>query len=144
MRKEKIIAGQLIIDFLAEAEDTNGAMTMFEFTVPSGAKMPVPHYHEKFDETLYGVSGIMTYTVNGQRIEIAPGDTYFVPRGAIHGFENLHREDAKVLAVITPALLGPEYFREIAEVANVAGPPDTEKLKTIMANYGLIPVPPKS
>jgi quercetin dioxygenase-like cupin family protein len=143
MKKETIRAGQLMIDFLMEATDTNGSAAVFEFTVPPGAKMPVPHYHENFDETIYGLSGIMTYTVEGRTIDIGPGETYFVPRGAVHGFNNLQQVDAKALAVITPALLGPDYFREIAEIINAGGPPDIEKLKTVMSKHGLVPVIPK-
>lgn len=30
---------------------------MFEFTVPVGAKVPIPHYNEHFDETIYGLAG---------------------------------------------------------------------------------------
>ena len=44
--KETIKAGQVTIDFLLEAADTNGSAAMFEFTVPSGSKVPIPHYHE--------------------------------------------------------------------------------------------------
>jgi len=144
MKKETIKAGQLTIDFLLEAADTNGAAAMFEFTIPSGARVPAPHYHEHFDETIYGVEGIMTFTVDDKTIDIGPGETLFIPRGVAHGFDNLKQETAKALAVITPALLGPDYFREIAALINAGGPPDVGKLKAIMTKHGLIPVRPKA
>jgi quercetin dioxygenase-like cupin family protein len=143
MKKETIKVGQVTIDFLLEAADTNGSEAMFEFTVPAGAKVPVPHYHENYDETIYGLAGVMTFTVEGKAIDIAPGETCFIPRGAVHGFNNLKQEDAKALAVITPALLGPIYFKEVAEIVNAGGPPDVEKLKLVMTKHGLIPVMPK-
>jgi quercetin dioxygenase-like cupin family protein len=143
MKKETIKAGQVTIEFLLEAADTNGSAAMFEFTVPAGARVPVPHYHENFDETIYGLSGIMTFTVEGRVIDIAPGETCFIPRGAVHGFNNLKQENAKALAVINPALLGPIYFKEVAEIVNAGGPPDLEKLKLVMAKHGLIPAIPK-
>jgi quercetin dioxygenase-like cupin family protein len=143
MKKETIKAGQVTIEFLLEAADTNGSAAMFEFTVPAGAKVPMPHYHENFDETIYGLSGIMTFTVEGRVIDIAPGETCFIPRGAVHGFNNLKQENAKALAVINPALLGPIYFKEVAEIVNAGGPPDLEKLKLVMAKHGLIPAIPK-
>jgi quercetin dioxygenase-like cupin family protein len=68
---------------------------------------PVPHCHENFDEAIYGLSGIMTFIVEGKAIDIAPGETCFIPRGAVDGFDNLKQEDAKALAVIMPALPGP-------------------------------------
>ena len=143
MKRETIKAGQVAIEFLLEAADTNGSAAMFEFTVPAGAKVPIPHYHEHFDETIYGLTGIMTFTVEGKAIDIAPGETCFIPRGAVHGFENLKNGDAKALAVITPALLGPIFFKEVAEIVNAGGPPDLEKLKLTMTKHGLIPVIPK-
>jgi len=139
MKKETIRAGQVTIDFLLEAADTNGSAALFEFTVPAGARVPIPHYHENFDETIYGLAGIMTFTVEGKAMDIAPGETCFIPRGAVHGFNNIQQEDAKALAVITPALLGSIYFKEVAEIVNAGGPPDLEKLKLVMAKHGLIP-----
>lgn len=143
MKRETIRAGQVTIDFLLEAANTNGSAAIFEFTVPAGARVPVPHYHEHFDETIYGLAGVMTFTVEGNAIDIACGETCFIPRGAVHGFNNLRQEDAKALALITPALLGPNYFKEIAAILNAGGPPDVEKLKLVMAKHGLIPVIPK-
>ena len=143
MKKETIKVGQIIIDFLLEAADTNGSAAMFEFTVPVGAKVPIPHYHESYDETIYGLDGVITFTVEGKPIDIAPGETCFIPRGAVHGFDNLKQQDAKALAVITPALLGPIFFKEIAAIVNAGGPPDIEKLKTVMKKHGLVPAMPK-
>jgi len=143
MKKETIKVGQIIIDFLLEAADTNGSAAMFEFTVPVGAKVPIPHYHESYDETIYGLSGVITFTVEGNPINIAPGETCFIPRGAVHGFDNLAQKDAKALTVITPALLGSIFFKEVAAILNAGGPPDIEKLKLTMAKHGLIPVIPK-
>ena len=143
MKKETIKVGQIIIDFLLEAADTNGSAAMFEFTVPVGAKVPIPHYHESYDETIYGLSGVITFTVEGNPIDIGPGETCFIPRGAVHGFDNLTQKDAKALTVITPALLGSIFFKEVAAILNAGGPPDLEKLKLTMAKHGLIPVIPK-
>lgn len=143
MKRETIKIGQIIIDFLLEAPDTNGSAAMFEFTVPVGAKVPLPHYHEHYDETIYGLEGTLTFTVDGKPIDIQPGETCFIPRGAVHGFDNLKREDAKGLAVITPGLLSSIFFKEVAEIVNAGGPPDLQKLGLVMTKHGLVPVVPK-
>ncbi|SFQ19763.1 cupin domain-containing protein [Parafilimonas terrae] len=143
MKKETIKAGQITIDFLLEAADTNGAAAMFEFTVPAGAKTPLPHYHEHYDETIYGLSGVLTFTVDGKITDINPGETCFIPRGVVHGFDNLKQNDAKGLTIITPALLGPVFFREVADIVNQPGTPDLKKLGMVMAKHGLVPVVPK-
>ena len=110
--KETIRAGQIEIRFLLESKDSNGQLAMFEFTVPAGAKIPAPHSHTHYDETIYGLDGVLTFTVNGQPVDIAAGDSCFIARGAVHGFNNLKPANAKALAVVTPALTGPEFFRE--------------------------------
>ena len=143
MKNETIRIGQVTIDFLLETADTNGSVAMFEFGVPAGAKVPLPHYHEHYDETIYGLEGIITFTVEGKPVDIAKGESYFIPRGAVHGFINLKQENARALAVITPALLGPNFFKECAEIVNAGGPPDIEKLKRVMTTHGLVPVLPK-
>ncbi|HKI88389.1 MAG TPA: cupin domain-containing protein [Draconibacterium sp.] len=143
MKNETIQVGQVTIDFLMESADSNGSLAMFEFNVPSGAKVPLPHYHEHYDETIYGLEGVITFTVEGKPVDIAKGESFFIPRGAVHGFNNFREENSKALAVITPALLGPNFFKECAEIVNAGGPPDVEKLKMVMKRHGLVPVLPK-
>jgi quercetin dioxygenase-like cupin family protein len=143
MKSELIQVGQIGVKFLLESADTNGAVAMFEFTVPAGAKVPVPHYHKQYDETIYGVEGVVTFTVEGKPVDVGPGETCFIPRGAVHGFNNLKPTAVKALAVITPALLGAAFFREMAAIINPGGPPDVEKLKAVLLKHGLVPVMPQ-
>jgi hypothetical protein len=42
-----------------------------------------------------------------------PGQNLFIKRGAIHSFMNLGDERATCLSILTPGILGPEYFREM-------------------------------
>lgn len=77
-------------------------------------------------------------------MDIGPGECCFVPRGAVHGFNNLKQTEARALAVITPALLGPEFFKEAAAIVNGGSPPDVEKLKAVMTKHGLVPAMPQA
>jgi quercetin dioxygenase-like cupin family protein len=144
VKDETIRIGQIGIHFLLEAADTNGSVAMFEFTVPVGAKVPLPHLHKHYDETIYGLAGVLTFIVEGKDVPIGPGESYFIPRGAVHGFDNLKPTDAKALAVVTPALIGPDFFRETAAIVNAGGPPDLEKLKAVLAKHGLVAVMPQN
>ena len=142
--KDKIICiGQIGIRFLLEAAETNGSVAIFEFTVPVRAKVPLPHSHKHYDETVYGVAGVITFTVDGKVVDIGPGESLFIPRGAVHGFNNLKQTDAKALAVVTPALIGPAFFEETAAIVNAGGPPDVEKLKAVLAKHGLVAAMPQ-
>ena len=85
---------------------------------------------------------MVTFTVEGRPVDLGPGETCFIPRGAVHGFNNLRQTDVKALATITPALLGPAFFLETADIVNAGGPPDAEKLKSVLLKHGLIPAMP--
>jgi quercetin dioxygenase-like cupin family protein len=62
-----------------------------------------------FDEVGYGLAGKLRMTLDGKTIDVGPGDTLFIPRGAVHGFENPFTEPAKAMVVITPGIFGAQY-----------------------------------
>ena len=72
----------------------------------------------------------------------ASGAILLYSTGAIHGFNNLAQADAKALAVVTPALLGPDFIKEAAAIVNAGGPPDVSKLSAVMSKHGLVAVMP--
>ena len=82
---------------------------------------------------------MLTWTVDGKPIEVHSGQPLCIPRGAVHRFDNLTDDDAKALCVITPAAIGPQYFREVAEVLAAAsgGPPEKAKMIEVMRRHGL-------
>jgi quercetin dioxygenase-like cupin family protein len=143
---DTITVGAFGVRFLVEAADSNGTASVFECYVPANAKMPAPHSHDGFEETIYGLEGATTWTIAGETVQIGPGEAVCVPRGEIHGFENHGSVDAKFLAVATPAVFGPAYFREIGEVlaATAAGPPDLTAIGEVMRRHGLTPAPPSA
>lgn len=145
--EETIRVGALELRFLVTGADSQGSAAVFEMTVAAGEKLPAPpHSHDAYEETIYGRAGILTWTVDGEVIEVGAGQALCILRGAVHRFDNLGTEDAKVLIVISPAVLGPEYFRETAAVLTAAagGPPDRTKMMEIMRRYGLTPALPPS
>ena len=130
--REEIKIGQLAIRFLVEGEESGGSVAVFEFDVPAGAKLPAAHSHDGYEETIYGLEGVLTWTLDGTPIEVGPGEVLCIPRGAVHRFDNTHDDDAKMLAIVTPGILGSDYFREIAAVLEAAagGPPDPPRSPT--------------
>ncbi|HEX7288255.1 MAG TPA: cupin domain-containing protein [Candidatus Angelobacter sp.] len=142
---ETIRIGPLAVRFLIISENSNGTLAAFELLVPAAVRLPAPaHSHDHYEETIYGIEGVLTWTVDGKPIDVGPGQALCIPRGAVHRFDNNGTQDAKALCVITPAAIGPQYFRETAEVINAAagGPPDRVKLGEIMRRHGLTPAAP--
>jgi quercetin dioxygenase-like cupin family protein len=143
MSTSVIQVGPMAIRFLVEGAESNGSVAVFEVLIPPKANMPSPHSHDGYEETIYGLAGTSTWTVDGERTEVAVGDVICIPRGAVHGFDNRGETEAKALAVVTPGVLGPDFFREaggvLAEAAG--GPPDFAKLGEVMRRHGLTPAP---
>lgn len=139
--REEIRVGQLAIRFLVEGEESGGSVAVFEFDVPAGSKVAAGHSHDAYEETIYGLEGVLTWTVEGVRTDVGPGETLVIPRGAVHQFDNTGDVDARQLAIVTPGVLGPDYFREVAVVLEAAagGPPDFTALGEVMCRHGLTP-----
>jgi len=140
--EESLRLGPLDIRFLITGENGHGSVAAFELTVPGAQRLAGPaHSHDHYEETIYGIDGVLTWTVDGTPIEVGPGQALCIPRGAIHRFDNNGSQVAKALCVVTPAAIGPQYFREIAAVMKAAGggPPDRVQLAEIMRRHGLTP-----
>jgi quercetin dioxygenase-like cupin family protein len=138
---EEIKVGDLTIRFLVDSGRSGGSVTIFEFDVPAGCKVPVPHSHDRYEETIYGLEGVLTWTLAGARIDVGPGEALCIPRSAVHHFDNTGADDATALAIVTPGVLGPEYFRDLADVVAAAagGPPDLAAMAKVMRRHGLTP-----
>ncbi len=141
---ETIRLGPLEVRFLLTGDDSTGSVAVFELFIPSGQRLMAPaHSHDHYEETIYGISGVSTWTVDGKPIDVGAGQALCIPRGAVHRFDNNGSQNVKALCVISPAAIGPQYFRESAQVINAAvgGPPDRAKMAEIMRRHGLTPAP---
>ena len=139
--RDEIKVGGMAIRFLVEGRESGGSVAVFEFDVPTGTKVAAAHSHDAYDETIYGLEGVLTWTIEGTPIEIGQGQALLIPRGAVHQFDNTGDVDARALAVATPGILGPDYFREVAAILDAAAgrPPDLAAIGAVMKRYGLTP-----
>ena len=143
-QQEMIMVGALGIRFLVEAGDSNGSVSVFECFVPAEARMPAPHRHNGFEETIYGLEGVTTFTIDGETVEIGPGEARCVARGQVHAFANDGASDARFLAVATPGVFGRAYFEDVGAVlaTSAGGPPDLDAIGAVMRRHGLTPAAP--
>lgn len=138
---DEILVGGMAIRPRIEPAESDGVIAIHEFDVPAGVSLPVPHSHDAYDETIYGVNGTVTFTLEGTPRDVGPGATLFIPRGVIHAFANTGDVDATALAIITPGLLSADYFREVAAIIDAAagGPPNLAEIGEVMRRHGLTP-----
>ncbi len=139
--REEIQVGELAVRFLVEGEESGGSVAVFEFDVPAGSRLPAAHSHDAYEETIYGLEGVLTWTIDDTPVEVGPGEVLCIRRGVVHRFDNPHGNAARALAVVTPGILGAGYFRELAEIVGAAagGPPDVAAIAETMRRHGLTP-----
>ena len=136
--KYEIRMGGIAVRYLVEGTKRTIPLPCSSSTWRPAAKSPA-HSHDGYEETVYGLEGILTFTLEGKATEVGPGRVLVIPRGAVHRFDNFRRIAATLLTVITPGILGPSCFREVADLlhASAGGPPDLASLGTIMRRHGL-------
>jgi quercetin dioxygenase-like cupin family protein len=134
--------GQLEIRYLMDGTVTGAGFGMFELTVQPGARVPPAHSHKDNEEIVYVLDGTLRYTVDGETRDLQPGQRMYTPRGSVHAFSNPHDRPARALIILTPDI-GAQYFRDIAEIANVQGGPSPARMAEVMTRYGLVLMPPK-
>jgi quercetin dioxygenase-like cupin family protein len=141
MGRELIRVGDTAVQFLVTGSDSGGSAAVFQATIQARGRMPAPHSHDGFEETVYGLEGVSTWTVDGSAVDVPAGEALCIRRGAVHHFDNRGDIDAKALCIITPGLLGPEYFQEVAAVfaESAGGSPDLARIGEVMRRHGLTP-----
>ena len=75
-------------------------VVVFECAVPAAAKVPTPHSHDAFEETVYGLEGTCTWTIDGEPHAIGPGESVCIRRGQVHGFENRGPPDLAAIGAV--------------------------------------------
>lgn len=131
--------GKLCVTFLQSRHQTGGAADLFELIIPPHAHLNIPHLHRVSDETVLAMNGITTWIVDQRRITLHPGQQLHIPRGTVHSCLNDQQTTARIICLLTPGLLGPEYFNEVAAAFRAEDPPNLAYIGSVMARYDIIP-----
>jgi quercetin dioxygenase-like cupin family protein len=135
-----IRVGEITVSFLKTRHETHGVLDLFEMIIPPGYHMILPHLHRDYDETAIGLNGISTWTIDGVDHRLHRGEQLFIPRGTVHSYTNRNRSTARIMFILTPGLVGPEYFEDLAAIINSEGPLNLAEIGSIMTRYGVVPV----
>src|SRR3954453_24079908 len=106
MSHDPIHLGPITVTFSVVAEQSNGTVTVERCDVRAGAGIPLAHSHDAFEETIYGVEGVTTFTVDGEAIAVGAGNMLIIPRGVVKSFV-AGDGDASFLAIATLEVLAP-------------------------------------
>ena len=136
------ILGRDLVTFLATADDTGGAYSLFEGRMAPGGGTSA-HIHHLEDEALLVLEGTYAISVGDATAEYGPGGFVFVPRGVSHAFKNVGKAPARLLFVVTPGGLHEQFFAEFGQpVADPDGDPpaaptDFARMLAVAGQYGI-------
>jgi quercetin dioxygenase-like cupin family protein len=128
-----------LYEVLASSEETAGASTIMQFTIPEGAGPP-PHTHPG-SESVYVLEGAARFHVDGETHEAEAGAFFRFPAGTLETFEPI--STVRLLVVYEPGGID-AFFAEIGEAAPrrelpppMDAPPDLEQIASIGERYGM-------
>src|SRR2546423_15625577 len=125
----------------ASSEETGGAATVMEMTIPPGMGPP-PHVHAG-GESVYVLEGTIRYHIDGEQIDADAGSFFHVPEGTVENFEPAGDTPVRLLVMYTPGGID-KVFVAAGEPAQTremppppSSPPDVERIAEIGARYGV-------
>ena len=120
---------------------TGGRLYQAHLVEQRGSGPPL-HIHHNADETFYVVEGEVDIVVGDVRVEAAPGDFVFGPRGVPHAYV-VRSEEAELFVTFAPASMD-GFFEQIGgipvvpgEAAPAAAYPDPAEFTGAAAGWGV-------
>lgn len=107
----------------ASAAETGGRLAQLVVEGPRGDATPM-HVHRSDDELFYVLDGELTVLIDGERIDLAPGDFALALHGANHAYI-VRSERARFITTITPGGLE-ELFVSQGVPVSTGEPPSEE------------------
>jgi len=139
-----------LMTFKASGEDTGGAYSLTDSTVPPGGGPP-PHVHHREHEAFWVLEGELEVSVGNDTFRADAGSFVHLPRSVPHSYQNVGTGPARFLTLMVPAGLE-KFFEEVGKpgTEDPSSPPpfreeDIDKLLAVAPKYGVeIMRPPES
>ncbi len=109
---EHITLGGEANDRKVSAQDTGGAMCIYEFTGAGGWPR---HLHYEQDEWIYIIDGEFEFHVGEQQLRAGAGESVFLPRKVPHVWACVSDQSGKIINMYQPAGKMEDFFRELAK-----------------------------
>lgn len=131
---EKTIIGSSLNDIKVSSKDTNGDLTIFEYTGNDKGGPPL-HIHLKQDEIFYIVEGEYLVQVGEEKFYVKSGDTIFAPKLVPHTFAQL-TDKGKMFYLFQPSGKMEDFFRK-ASKNSIQEPQTAEAGAKLFADHDL-------
>jgi quercetin dioxygenase-like cupin family protein len=125
--------GDIMTVMLGGEQTGNQLSILFDVTPPGGG--PPLHVHHRDDEIMLVTEGRISYCVNGEWTEVAPGGVVYLPRDVPHCYRNVGDAPSRQWVISTPS--GFEvFFSRCADEFAKAGGPDMGRIIEIVNEHG--------
>ena len=128
------IGGMNPVDLKVSASDTNGMLSISEYTGYTKGGPPL-HIHPNQDEVFIVVEGEHLFQVGDEQHHLFPGDSIFLPRGVPHAPCQLS-DRGKYIFFFTPSGKMEDFFRELGKV-DVKGQPSPEMMTGLFETHDM-------
>jgi quercetin dioxygenase-like cupin family protein len=118
----------------AFAEQTNGALSIFEDIVTRGKTTPL-HCHPDHEEVVYVIEGELLHEGGGVERRVGRGGTIVTPRGVPHAFVCVS-ETARLLCLTIPGSGQAFYWNASEPAGEVDGPVDFGRIGEVAKQTG--------
>jgi mannose-6-phosphate isomerase-like protein (cupin superfamily) len=105
---------------LVSGEDSGATMFALDHLGGVGGGPPV-HRHLAEDELFSITAGAISFTAGELKLQLSAEESIYVPRGMPHAYTNTVPEQARMVAVHTPAGMEGSFREVYAEVVDPAG-----------------------
>jgi mannose-6-phosphate isomerase-like protein (cupin superfamily) len=118
------------------SQDSGGTCSAFELSaLPQTG--PFLHVHHREDEWYYVLSGEFLFKAGGTEYNMPAGASIWLPRGIPHVWANTSSVEAKLILFCQPGGFE-KFFEEMGnEMERVDSPNAQNKMKEVMAKYGM-------
>jgi quercetin dioxygenase-like cupin family protein len=126
------------VSFIAEPEDTDDALLLFEHRIPP--TLGVPAHTERNYEAFYVLEGTLEVEADGERYRLGPGEFLSLRPGVVHSLQNPGAGMTRILTLVSPGSQHARFFTTVAEPIEdpsnppqLSGPPDIEDIERMAA-----------
>lgn len=128
--EKTLVGGISPNDIKVSQKDTNGDLTIFEYTGNEKGGPPL-HMHLHQDEIFFIIEGEYLFQVGDDKHSLKPGDTIFLPRTIPHAFAQL-TDKGKMFFLFQPSGKMEDFFRAIGKLT---APPSPQEGANIFAEH---------
>jgi quercetin dioxygenase-like cupin family protein len=128
--------------FKVLADDTNDTYSIFEIASPPNVGIP-PHANTREAETHIVLQSTYRFLLGTETHQAGPGSVFFVPRGTVHGFQNVGTGQGRLLLIPSPGRNNEALVAKLAERFGPGLPPSPpdpamlEALGALAREYGV-------